>query len=124
MLAERRDDVAPHLLGLRLGLRREVLLDVELAERLADRLAGEIDPALPALALLLRAGEHAAVEREGLVDEGLGRIGRGALDGVEGQVVLPDRERLAADELRDARDRARLPGSELALLPEARAAPK
>src|SRR5664280_3202746 len=61
------------------------------------------------------AGEHLAVERELLVDEGLREESGGALDGAEGQILLPGRKRLIAHERGDARARARLPDDELVL---------
>ena len=115
-LAERDDDVLHHLLRLGLGLRREVLRGVELADRLAERPVGRVDGALPAVAQLGGAGERGAVEGELLVDERLREQRRGAVDGAEGEVVLPGRERLRGGQGGDAGDRARVPDHQRAHL--------
>ena len=68
--------------------------------------------------VLRRAGQRLGVELEALVDEGLGQIGRGVLDQVDRQVVLPGFERLTRDQRRHARHRGRMPDDEIALSAE------
>ncbi len=99
---------------------REVALHVEPADRLSQRGVGRVDGPLPALAPRRRAGEHGAVEREGLLPEGLGQHRHVVLEGVEDEVVLPRRERRAGRQRRQAGQRARLPHDELRLGVQAR----
>ena len=65
------DDVADHRLHVGLGRGGEVALDVDLADRVDQRAAGRGDGAALARALLLLAGEDAAVEGEAQIVIGL-----------------------------------------------------
>ena len=113
----RGDDVLDEVVGLGLRLGGEILGDIELAHRLAERVGRRVDAALPPLLVDRRAVEDGALEREVGVDE-FRRQQRGpAVEGVEGKVRLPRRQRLAGDQLggpgdgaRRADDHARLAG--------------
>ena len=70
--------------------------DVDLADRLAEPVVDQVHAALPALALLLAAGQRLAEEREVLVVDRLGQVRRVVVDVVIGQVRLPVVERLRA----------------------------
>src|SRR5699024_9745632 len=101
--------------GLR--VRREMPFDVELADGLPEQILYEGDAALPAIADLLRAGQGATVEREILLDDGLGQV-RGA-----GPQYPPHRPRLPVVEgfvgpqLRERVEEARLADDDLVPLP-------
>src|SRR5207302_9794254 len=71
------------------------------ADGFGERLAGDIDRALPARLQLGSARQHMAVERELLVDEGLGQIRRRPLERMKREVLLPGCKRLAGSERRE-----------------------
>ena len=93
-------------------------LDVDPADRVGERAAGRLDRAALARALLLLAGEDAAVEGEAQIVIGLRQHGGEAGGGVEGEPVLPDLERLARDQSGDAADRLGVPGDDPVLAGE------
>ena len=95
-------------------------LDVDLADRVDQRVAGRRDGAALARALLLLAGEDAAVEGEAQIVIGLRQHRGDAAGGVEGEPVLPDVERLAARPGR--RCRASAPACQAMIRPGRRAA--
>ncbi len=114
--AEGGKEVAHHELRPLFFGTREVLLHIHLADRLPERVARRIDGPLPSLAQLRRARQHAAVERELLIDKSLRQKRRRMLDRMKCQVVLPGIERLAPHERGDAADGAGLPQHEPGLL--------
>ena len=121
---ERLDDVPDHRVDIRLGGRREMPLDIDPADRVEEGVAGRLDGAAVERALLLLAGESAAVEGEAQVVIGLRQHRGHAAGGVEGEPVLPGVERLAGDEGGDAADRLGMPGDDPLLAGEARALEK
>ena len=76
-------------------LRREIFGHVELADRIAEIGVAGRDRALPARAQFRRALEHVLIKREMLIDEAFGQIGRGILERMKLQIILPGVERLA-----------------------------
>ncbi len=115
-LGEGGDDVLRHLVRAFLGLGVEVLLDVTLADRFADGMVGVVHCTLPAVALLRRAAQRGAVEGEAGIGEFLRQVGSGAVQRVEGQVILPDIQRLGGDQLGQAGHGLGLPDDEVLLL--------
>ncbi len=106
LVLERGTDVGDELAHLPLAFGGEVALYVDLADALAERSVDQVDPALPAGALLRNVAQGLRVEVELRVVERPGQKLRIAADEVEGRPVLPCFERDRGEELRFALDRA------------------
>ncbi len=104
----RGDHVVDQVVGRGLGLGREIPGDVQLADVVAERSDGEAHRAFPAFLLLGRAVERRPEESEALLVEPLRQIGRVSVQRAHQQLVAKHRQRRAADQRRNAFERARL----------------
>ncbi len=98
----RGEQVVDQRVHRRLGVGGEVFGDVEPPDRLAHRAVDRVDAALPPWLVRRRARQDGAVEGEVLVDERLGQVGGTRLQRPQREIVAPDAERPAGDELRHA----------------------
>ena len=117
-LAHRRSQVRDERVHRRLVVRREVLGDVDLPHALADLLIEQAHAALPAVALHLDAAHRLAEEGEAGLVEGLGQVGGLVAREMEGQILLPGRDRLRIEERGAVAQRRRLVDHDALHLPE------